>query len=168
MLAPIRLTGVAGLRCGARWLGAGAVVAALSACTVGAPDSVGLRDGQLAPCPPSPNCVSSLARNEEHAVDAFFLSSKAADAPWPALRAAVELLPRTVVVEARDDYLRAESTSALFRFLDDLELHWTGGGVVQVRSAARVGHSDLGVNRKRVEQLRGFLVERGLITAPAM
>lgn len=143
-------------------------VQSLCACTVGAPDGIGLRDGQLTPCPPSPNCVSSLAQDEEHAVDAFFLSSKAADAPWPALRAAVEALPRTEVVEQRGDYLRAESTSALFRFVDDLELHWSGGGVVQVRSAARVGHSDLGVNRKRVEQLRGTLLQRGLITAPAL
>jgi len=63
-----------------------------------------------------------------------------------------------------DDYLHAECSSAFFGFVDDLELHLRPGqGTIAVRSAARLGHSDFGVNRKRVEKLRSLLTQQGVI-----
>jgi len=63
-----------------------------------------------------------------------------------------------------DDYLHAECSSAFFGFVDDIELHLRSAqGVIAVRSAARLGHSDLGVNRKRVEKLRSLLTQQGVI-----
>jgi uncharacterized protein (DUF1499 family) len=71
------------------------------------------------------------------------------------LVAIVEKLPRTKVIEATDNYLYVEFTSALMGFVDDVEFYIAPeGGGIQVRSASRLGESDLGVNRKRVEEIR--------------
>ena len=82
---------------------------------------------------------------------------------WAAARESVLALPRTRIVTLRDDYLHAECRSAWLGFVDDLELHLRAGdGVIAVRSASRLGYSDLGVNRARVESLREALARRGV------
>jgi uncharacterized protein (DUF1499 family) len=150
-----------------RFLVVGGLLGMLSACSVGVPDTVGLRDGRLAPCPSSPNCVSSLATDDEHRVSAFMLAP-GSEVSMDSLRQLVETLPRTEVVEVQEGaYLRAQSRSALFRFVDDLELHRRAEDRLEVRSASRVGYSDMGVNRKRVEQLRQLLYQRGLTVSAA-
>ena len=117
----------------------------------------------LAPCPSRPNCVSSLADDAAHRVDPFALRVPVERA-WPQLRDAVASLPRMRIIESGDGYLRAEATSQLFRFVDDLEvLHVPGSARIDVRSASRVGYSDLGVNRARVESLREALRRAGAI-----
>ena len=76
---------------------------------------------------------------------------------FPGLVAAVRALPRTRIVEEERDYLRVEVRSAFFRFVDDVELAIDAdAGLVHFRSASRVGHSDLGANRRRMETLRGL------------
>jgi uncharacterized protein (DUF1499 family) len=68
------------------------------------------------------------------------------------------------VMSADDTYLHVEFRSAIFRFVDDVEFHLRGqDGIIAVRSAARVGHGDLGVNRQRVETIREGLRARNLI-----
>ena len=110
----------------------------------------GLSAGVLAPCPSSPNCVcSERGAADSHAVDPLPASS------WARLPAAVEAAGG-VVVERGDDYLAAAFKSRLFGFVDDVEFR-KAADAVHVRSASRVGHSDLGVNRKRVEALRAAL-----------
>jgi uncharacterized protein (DUF1499 family) len=127
------------------------------ACAGTPPSSLGLHGARLAACPSSPNCVSSDAEDRAHFVAAFELSQPAADA-WRAARAAVESLARTRVIEVSGDYLHAECSSALFGFVDDLELHLRASeGIIAVRSASRLGYGDMGVNRRRVEQLRALL-----------
>jgi uncharacterized protein (DUF1499 family) len=80
------------------------------------------------------------------------------------VRESVESLPRTKIISETADYLHAECTSAFFGFVDDLELHLrTAEGVIAVRSAARLGYSDLGVNRRRIEDLRALLIKRGIV-----
>jgi uncharacterized protein (DUF1499 family) len=67
----------------------------------------------------------------------------------------VRSLPRTTVVTETDAYLYVEFTSALFRFVDDVEFFADGNAkLIHVRSASRLGKSDLGVNRKRIEAIR--------------
>jgi uncharacterized protein (DUF1499 family) len=127
------------------------------------PADLGVREGRLAPCPTSPNCVSSFepAADAEHHIAPLAFPPGArgdASAAWAALERAVRAMERTNVITLRPDYLHAECASALMGFVDDLEcLLDPGARVIHVRSASRVGYSDLGVNRARVERLRTAL-----------
>ncbi len=112
--------------------------------------SPGLVDGRLAPCPSSPNCVSSEdGTDESHRVASLPLSA------WESLPDLVQAQDARIV-DLRDNYLAAEFSSKLLGFVDDVEFR-KGDDAVHVRSASRVGHSDLGANRKRVETLRAAL-----------
>jgi uncharacterized protein (DUF1499 family) len=119
------------------------------------PPEVGLHGGRLAACPPRPNCVSSVASDAEHRVAPLPMTG---DATAAMLQVAelVRREPGASVVTQRPDYLHAEFTSAVFGFVDDVEFH-AGRGRIDVRSASRLGYYDFGVNRRRVEQLRGAL-----------
>ena len=107
----------------------------------------------LIACPDRPNCVSSFAEGEEHRVAPLSFEGDPA-AALAQLKRAVEAMPRTVVVDVGDNYLHAEATSLIYRYVDDLEvLLDAGAGKIHLRSASRAGYSDLGVNRKRVQAL---------------
>jgi uncharacterized protein (DUF1499 family) len=109
---------------------------------------------QLAPCPDKPNCVSSQAEDERHRVEPLPLDSTPEEA-LDRLRQIIEAMPRATVDEAGDGRLRARFRSRIFGFVDDLEMAVDPeAGVIHVRSASRVGRSDLGVNRRRVEEIR--------------
>ena len=139
------------------------LVVSLCACSGERPTDLGVADSRLAPCPSSPNCVSSHATDKEHRIAALELAVEPAEA-WKAVREVVSELSRTRIITATDDYLHAECTSRLMRFVDDLELQLVSDrGTIAVRSASRVGHSDLGVNRERVESLRASLAARGVV-----
>ena len=126
----------------------------LAGCNGARPATLGVRDGRLAPCPSSPNCVSSRAEDDVHRVAPFTFTGTAG-AAIGRLAGIVRSLPRASVVAASETYLHAEFRSAVFRFVDDAEFYADeSAGVIQVRSASRVGSSDLGVNRKRIEGIR--------------
>jgi len=136
----------------------------LLACASRPPESLGLHASALSPCPSSPNCVSSDASDPSHRVAPFELALPASEA-WHAARSAVAALPRTVVLTQTPDYLHAESSSALFGFVDDLELHLRSSeNLIAVRSASRLGYGDLGVNRARVEKLRALLIQADVVS----
>ena len=118
------------------------------------PQDLGVREGRLAPCPSSPNCVSSQEDGEEHRVAPLPYIGTAEEA-MKKLKAIVHSLPRTSIVTETPAYLHAEFTSFLFRFVDDAEFFADDSAkVIHVRSASRLGYSDLGVNRKRIELIR--------------
>ncbi len=109
---------------------------------------------RLAPCPDRPNCVSSLAADESHRVEPLPLDGPPGEA-LVRLRRILDEMPRSTVVESGEGYLKVRFRSRIFRFADDLELAADpAAGVIHVRSAARFGYTDLGVNRRRVEELR--------------
>lgn len=123
---------------------------------------IGIRDAKLTPCPTSPNCVSSDDHDPEHQTAPFAVEGSASEV-WTTARSLVAALPRTEIVKSTSDYLHAECRSAMFGFIDDLELHLRPEeGVIAVRSAARSGKYDFGVNRKRIERLRAELQKRGV------
>jgi len=114
-------------------------------------------------CPDTPNCVSSLAKNPKYRVEPFNLN-KDPKTSWDIVKKTVELLPRTKVVSEDNSDIHAECKSMIFRFVDDLTLHLTPSkGIIHIRSASRIGYSDLGVNRRRVETLRKKLKQNGII-----
>lgn len=113
----------------------------------------------FAPCPESPNCVSSLAAAADptHYIAPFELRVPP-DQGWTAAVAALAALPRSELLEQRPGYVHAVVRTRLLRFRDDVELRLDAQHRrVDVRSASRLGSSDLGVNRTRVEQLREAL-----------
>ena len=107
----------------------------------------------LPPCPDSPNCVSSQAPDPARQVAPLQPANNRQDS-IDRLRSVVTELPRTSWQQTAEDRAEATFTSALFRFVDDVSFYFHEDGRVDVRSASRVGHWDLGANRRRVEQLR--------------
>ena len=116
---------------------------------------------ELVPCPASPNCVSSEAQDADHHVAPLHFAVAAVDA-WRILKERVAMLPRTVIVTEKPGYLHAQSESAVFGFVDDLEFYLRPvQGLIAVRFAARTGYYDFGVNRQRVEELRAAFRHAG-------
>jgi len=108
----------------------------------------------LAPCPSSPNCVSTQAQDEGHAIAPFRYRKSRVEAK-EALKEVVRSLPRTKLVEEDESYLHYEFTSLLMRFVDDVEFLFDDETkTLHFLSASRTGYGDLGVNRKRMEQVR--------------
>jgi len=129
----------------------------LSACSGSPPDNLGIHDGQLAPCPDSPNCVNSQASDARHAIAPLPLKGDAQQTQAQ-LKQLLGSEARARLVEEKPGYLRAEFSSKLMRFVDDVEF-LIGATAVEVRSASRLGHSDFDVNRERIEHLRQRLAE---------
>jgi len=119
------------------------------------PPTPGLAAGYLRDCPASPNCVNSEAGTDEsHRV------APIASIDWNGFVHAVEQAGGNIL-ENENGYLHAVFTSALFRFVDDLEARMDRKAkLIHIRSASRAGHSDMGVNRKRVEKIRARVNKR--------
>jgi uncharacterized protein (DUF1499 family) len=123
------------------------------------PGNLGVREGRLAPCRRTPNCVSSQADpgDRQHHIDPLAYQGTAAEA-IAALQRVIEAAPGARIVRATPEYLYAEFRSRIMRFVDDVEFALDpAGGRIHVRSAARLGIRDFGVNRARVESLRRAL-----------
>ncbi len=109
----------------------------------------------LLPCPESPNCVQSINRHHKSFVEPIVLSADQSQLEWQKLCEIVTQLPRTRLISADEHYLHIEFRSRLFRFVDDVELVLNlEQGLVHLRSASRLGYSDFGVNRRRVQKIK--------------
>lgn len=119
------------------------------------PDNLGINQGKLLACPSTPNCVCSQAdpSDKEHFIEPI-ANDKAPGDAIASLKAIIEAMERSTINEVAENYLYAEFSSKLMGFVDDVEFYTEPSGVIHVRAAARLGKSDLGVNRKRVEEIR--------------
>lgn len=123
------------------------------------PEDLGVVNGELAPCPSSPNCVSSQAPQTDHRhyIDPVPFE----DTPSAAMNRIVQVVtrqPRTRIVKKEGTYLHAEFRSRIFGFVDDVEFYLdTERGLIHLRSAARKGYGDFGANRDRMEELSEVL-----------
>lgn len=146
-------------------LGAIAVLAGLVGLWMAArssrePMELGLENGRLRPCPESPNCVSSDGASGDAQIAPLQTGPRAAEA-FAAMRAVLEGREDCEIVGESATYLHATARTGFFGFIDDVELHLDGPAqTLHVRSASRVGRSDLGANAKRVAELRLALEER--------
>jgi uncharacterized protein (DUF1499 family) len=127
------------------------------------PDGLGVKEGSLAPCPDTPNCVHTGLRHPEGTQPILLTEGIEHGALVDRVQAVVEAMPRLSIVTRADRYLHAEERSRFMRFVDDVELLLTDDRELIVRSASRLGRSDLGVNSRRVERLRELLAEDGLL-----
>jgi len=124
----------------------------LAACAGERPANLGAKDGRLAACPTSPNCVSSQADDERHRIAPLAFNGDP-DGAFARLKQLLARRKDTTVIEEKSGYLRVELRTTFFvddcEFLLDRERQ-----VIQVRSASRLGYSDLGKNRSRLEEIR--------------
>ena len=123
------------------------------------PANLGVAAGKLSPGDRKPNWVSSQAPSSDrkHFIEPLRFSGTAESA-WKALEKVVSPMPGATFVTKAPGYLHVEFASALMGFVDDVEFALdAGAGAIHVRSGARLGFSDLGVNRKRIEAIRAAL-----------
>ena len=133
----------------------------LTGCT-GVIPKLGIENGQLIQCPTTPNCVNSQAKDKKHYIEPILMTGTPLEGKNHILKILNEL-KRTKIIVAEDHYIRVEFISKVFRFIDDLEFYFPNTKskemTIHVRSASRVGYSDFGVNRKRIEQIRSKFKE---------
>jgi uncharacterized protein (DUF1499 family) len=128
------------------------------ACSSKRPASVGIVDNKLNLCPDSPNCVSSFENKNDskHYIEPLNYSGDLRKA-MVKLEKIIRELKNSKIVKKDKRYLHVEFSSALFSFVDDVEFLFNDKKkIIHVRSASRIGYSDLGVNRKRINKIRSL------------
>jgi len=120
------------------------------------PDNLGLKDGKLTPCPDSPNCVCSETHTQNDA-EHFVAAIQGDKATWDKLKPIIRAQGGEIVQEDAS-YIHATFRSPVFQFVDDVELRLDEANTtIHIRSASRMGRSDFGVNRSRVEAIKKAL-----------
>lgn len=118
------------------------------------PTNIGVHSGQLAPCPTTLNCVNSQSEESEHKIEPFTYNSSSQMA-MADLKKIIQSFKRTKIITETNNYLYAEFTIPIVGFVDDVEFYLDESAkLIHVRSASRLGESDLGVNRRRIETIR--------------
>jgi uncharacterized protein (DUF1499 family) len=141
---------------------AGLVIVVLAAAQLGAfggkrPAGLGVRDGQLKPCPESPNCISTQATDDVHRIAPIAYSGDRTQTKAELLAVVTAMWGTTVVVD-QPDYVYVEFKTPGFQFVDDVEFYLDDEAKrIHFRSASRLGQSDLGLNRRRMEDIRDRL-----------
>ena len=128
------------------------------------PDDLGLRNGKLKACPDTPNCVSSFADNTD---ETHYISPLAYKLPLTEaitkIKDSVSQMPGMTVIKSEENYLYFEAKTRIFRYIDDLEIYLNEEQkLIHFRSASRIGQSDFGANRKRVEAIKEQLSASGI------
>jgi uncharacterized protein (DUF1499 family) len=127
----------------------------LAGCAGESPTGLGLTDGRLAPCPDSPNCVSSQSESEYASMEPIPLTLSAQEAQEK-LAAILQGMDRMKIISQKPGYIHAEASSKIFRFVDDVEFVIDeADGVIHYRSASRMGYGDMNANRERMVEILG-------------
>ena len=129
----------------------------LTGCAGTRPDSI----GQFAACPDKPNCVSTKSSITKHKISPLTYKSSLEDTKKKLIEI-VKSMPRSRIVSSKENFIHVEFTSMIFRFVDDVEFYFNEPRLIHFRSASRLGHSDMGVNRNRVEEIRRLFTKDSL------
>ena len=130
------------------------LLALLTGCSGSKPGSI----GQFIDCPDKPNCISSKSMISAHMLSPLKYKGTKLEAK-KALLKVLESMPRTRVSTNTDNFLHVEFTSKIFQFVDDVEFYFDASEMIHFRSASRVGHSDMGVNRDRMNEISRLFFE---------
>lgn len=141
-----------------------AIVTLLTGCAGIKPD-LGIQNGKLSNCPTTANCVSSMAKDKKYYIEPIITKASQTDIKNHIL-SILNGFNNAKIVTIEDNYIRAEFRSQFFKFVDDVEFYFPESFseemIIHFRSASRVGSSDFGVNRKRMEQIRSRYSEISL------
>lgn len=114
---------------------------------------IGITNGNFHPCPKSPNCVSTQSTDEKHKMNPLSYNTSIEEVKAKILKI-INSLKRNKIITDTNNYLHVEFRTGLFRFVDDVEFYFDDSEkIIHFRSAARIGYSDLGVNRKRMKNI---------------
>ncbi len=128
-----------------------------TSCSGTRPNNLGVTSGKLQGCPDSPNCVSSFANDEKHKITPYSFNISA-ETIFTKLKDILNKDRKAKIITEETNYIYAEFTSSVFQFVDDVEfLIDPKENKLYFRSASRVGYSDLGVNRDRIQAIRTLL-----------
>lgn len=117
---------------------------------------------ELAPCPSTPNCVSSADTADTHYIAPIRIEGEP-DTAWQTLRDLLTEDGSFEITASAPRYIRAEATTPILRFTDDVEfLLNRQAEQIEMRSASRIGRSDMGTNRERMEAVRSRMREAGV------
>jgi uncharacterized protein (DUF1499 family) len=120
----------------------------LTGCSGSKPGSI----GQFIDCPDKPNCISSKSMINAHMLSPLKYKGTKLEAKETLLKV-LESMPRIRVPTNTENFLHIEFTSKIFRFVDDVEFYFDEPEMIHFRSASRVGHSDMGINRDRMSEI---------------
>ena len=126
----------------------------LIGCSGSKPGSI----GQFIDCPDKPNCISSKSMISAHMLPPLKYKGTKLEAKESLLKV-LESMPRTRVSTNTENFLHVEFTSKIFRFVDDVEFYFDKPAMIHFRSASRVGHSDMGINRDRMGEISRLFFE---------
>lgn len=132
----------------------------LTGCGRNMPEGLGLNNNALAECPDSPNCVSTQTKKKEATIEPikYKLDDKTA---YKLLLQVIESNKLATVISKTNNYIHVAYHTSSKIFIDDVEFYIdAAAGVIHFRSASRVGHSDLGANRKRMEKIRNEFLQQ--------
>ena len=131
----------------------------ISGCSVNRPENLGLKNNLLLPCPESPNCVLSQASDAKHKIKPIYYATSV-EAAKEKLIKVIQSMDATRIIKQDEVYWHVEFTTRWLRFIDDVEFYFPESeALIHLRSASRSGYWDLGVNRKRVEEIRSRFEE---------
>ncbi|MBU1077799.1 MAG: DUF1499 domain-containing protein [Spirochaetes bacterium] len=126
----------------------------LISCSGTRPDNLGIRNGRLAPCPGTPNCVSTFEKDRRSGIEPLNYTGTRQKAKKKLLKAIYSFKHSQIITE-KEGYIQAEFKTLLWGFVDDVEFYLPDNEkVIHFRSASRIGKFDFGVNRKRMEKIR--------------
>ena len=115
---------------------------------------IGIINGKLHPCPKSPNCVSTQAIDNKQKISPIHFSGSLNEAKDKIIEI-ISSLKRSKIITNKENYIHVEFRTATFKFVDDVEFVFDDSEkIIHFRSRARLGYSDMGVNRKRMESIR--------------
>jgi len=121
----------------------------ISSCAGKAPTTI----GQFAVCPETPNCVSTKNINTKNYISPIYYKGSL-DSAKRFLLLAIKPIKSVSIKKELEQFIHIEVTSKFFGFVDDVEFYLNEPGTIHFRSASRLGYSDLGVNRERMETIR--------------
>ena len=121
----------------------------ISSCAGKAPTTI----GQFAVCPETPNCVSTKNINTKNYISPIYYKGSL-DSAKRFLLLAIKPIKSVSIKKELEQFIHIEVTSKIFGFIDDVEFYLNEPGIIHFRSASRLGYSDLGVNRERMETIR--------------
>ena len=121
----------------------------ISSCAGKAPTTI----GQFAVCPETPNCVSTKNIKTKNYISPIYYKGSL-DSAKRFLLLAIKPIKSVSIKKELEQFIHIEVTSKIFGFVDDVEFYLNEPGTIHFRSASRLGYSDLGVNRERMETIR--------------